>query len=72
MVTVSHNDNPIIFTIDRERKYTKNLNNVLNQNVNETKRARFTTFTIARGTQREYSSKPLEHSNVKRILVLKR
>ena len=25
-----------------------------------------------RGTQREYSSKPLDHSIVKRILVLKR
>ena len=29
-------------------------------------------FLFARGTQREYSSKPLEHSIVKRILVLKR
>ena len=27
---------------------------------------------LIRGTQREYSSKPLEHSIVKRILVLKR
>ena len=27
---------------------------------------------VTRGTQREYSSKPLEHSIVKRILVLKR
>ena len=29
-------------------------------------------FTQIRGTQREYSSKTLEHSIVKRILVLKR
>ena len=29
-------------------------------------------FLFARGTQREYSSKPLEHSIVKRMLVLKR
>jgi len=28
--------------------------------------------TFVRGTQREYSSKPLEHSIVKRILVFKR
>ena len=27
---------------------------------------------IVRGTQREYSSKPLKHSIVKRILVFKR
>ena len=39
MLTVSHNDNSIIFVIDKEIKYTKNLNNVLNQNVNSTKRA---------------------------------
>ena len=29
-------------------------------------------INIIRGTQREYSSKPLEHSIVKRILVFKR
>ena len=29
-------------------------------------------FTTVRGTQRQYSSKPLKHSIVKRILVLKR
>ena len=28
--------------------------------------------TLGRGTQREYSAKPLEHSIVKRILVIKR
>ena len=28
--------------------------------------------TYGRGTQREYSSKPLKHSIVKRILVFKR
>ena len=29
-------------------------------------------YSTFRGTQREYSSKPLKHSIVKRILVLKR
>ena len=28
-------------------RYTKNSNNVFNQNLNETKRARFTTFAIS-------------------------
>ena len=37
MLTVSHNANPIMFNIYIEIKFTKNLNNVLNQNVNETK-----------------------------------
>ena len=35
------------YGIYRDIKYTKNLNNVLNQNVNETKRARFTTFALS-------------------------
>ena len=30
------------------------------------------TTNNVRGTQREYSSKPLKHSNVERILVFKR
>ena len=34
MLTVSHNGNPIMFNIYIEIKYTKNLYNVLNQNVN--------------------------------------
>ena len=40
MLTVSHNGNPIICEYI-EMKYTENLNNVLNQNVNMAKRARF-------------------------------
>ena len=36
MLTVSHNGNPIICQYI-EIKYTENLNNVLNQNVNVTK-----------------------------------
>ena len=46
MLTVSHNYNTIIYVIYREIKYTKKLDSVFNQNVNETKRARFTTFAI--------------------------
>ena len=43
MLAVSHNVNPIIYT-----EYTeKNLNNILNQNVNVTKRAKFATFAIS-------------------------
>ena len=34
MLTVSHNGNQIMFNIYIEIKYTKNLYNVLNQNVN--------------------------------------
>lgn len=37
MLTVSHYDNPIMYNIYREFRYTKNLNNFLNKNVNETK-----------------------------------
>ena len=33
---------------------------------------RFALLKEGRGTQREYSSKPLKHSIVKRILVFKR
>ena len=46
MLTVSHNGNPIICEYI-EMKYTENLNNVLNQNVNMAKRARFATFAIS-------------------------
>ena len=35
------------YVIYRELKYTKNLNNFLNKNVNETKRARFITFAMS-------------------------
>ena len=43
MLVASHNVNPIIYT-----EYTeKNLNNILNQNVNVTKRAKFATFAIS-------------------------
>ena len=42
LVIVSHNGNPIMKI---EIKYTKNVN-VLNQNVNMTKRARLATFTV--------------------------
>ena len=35
------------YNIYRELKYTKNLKNVLNKNVNETKRARSTTFAMS-------------------------
>ena len=44
MLTVSHNHgNRIIYNVYRD-KYTKNLNYVVNKNVNMTKRARFATF----------------------------
>ena len=46
MLTVSHNGNPIIFNIYIEVKYPKNLNNILNQNVNVTKRARLSALAI--------------------------
>ena len=32
----------------------------------------YNRWSLSRGTQREYSSKPLEHSIVKRILVFER
>ena len=35
------------YGIYKDIKYAKNLNNVSNQNVNETKRARFTTFALS-------------------------
>ena len=38
--------NPII-VIYRDKIYTKNLNNVLNQNINVTKQERFATFTFS-------------------------
>ena len=44
MLTVSHNGNPIMFNIYIEIKYTKNLYNVFNQNVNVIKWARLPTF----------------------------
>ena len=41
MLTVSHNDNPIIDFVYRLKNTQKNLNNIiLNQNVNVRKRAR--------------------------------
>ena len=40
MLTVSHNDNPIIHFVYRLKNTQKNLNNILNQNVNVRKRAR--------------------------------
>ena len=44
LLTVSHNDNPIIYFMCRDN-IKKKLNNVLNQNVNmTTKQARFSTF----------------------------
>ena len=46
MLIVSHSGNPITSKSYIEIKYTKNLKNVLNQNVNVTKRARFVTFAI--------------------------
>ena len=46
MLIVSQSGNPIASKSYIEIKYTKNLKNVLNQNVNVTKRARFVTFAI--------------------------
>ena len=40
MLTVSHNDNPIIDFVYRLKNTQKNLSNILNQNVNVRKRAR--------------------------------
>ena len=40
MLPVSHNDNPIIDFVYRLKNTQKNLNNILNQNVNVRKRAR--------------------------------
>ena len=40
MLPVSHNDNPIIDFVYRLKNTQKNLNNILNQNVNMRKRAR--------------------------------
>ena len=37
MLTVSHNDNPIIDFVYRLKNTQKNLNNILNQNVNARK-----------------------------------
>ena len=45
MLTVSHNHDNLIYCV--EIKYMKSLNNVLNQNVNVTKRVRFVTFAIS-------------------------
>ena len=49
MLTLSHSSNPIIYNnlLYRDKKMQKNLNNVWNQNVNVTKRASFTTFSIS-------------------------
>ena len=40
MLPVSHNDNPIIDFVYRLKNTQKNLNNILNQNVNMRKQAR--------------------------------
>ena len=40
MLPVSHNDNPIIDFVYRLKNTKKNLNNILNQNVNVRKRAK--------------------------------
>ena len=40
MLPVSHNDNPIIDFVYRLKNTQKNLNNILNENVNVRKRAR--------------------------------
>ena len=40
MLPVSHNDNPIIDFVYRLKNTQKNLNNILNQNVNVRKQAR--------------------------------
>ena len=40
MLPVSYNDNPIIDFVYRLKNTQKNLNNILNQNVNMRKRAR--------------------------------
>ena len=45
MLTVSHYRNPITYNI-YEIKYTKNLNDVLKQNVNGIKRAKFAAFAL--------------------------
>ena len=62
----------------------QNLNGVTTQSLNHPIPAKETTeqrlqlvlttesSSLIRGTQREYSSKPLKHSIVKRILVFKR
>ena len=49
MLTLSHSSNPIIYDnlLYRDLKNAKKLNNVWNQNVNVTKRASFTTFSIS-------------------------
>ena len=51
-------------------------NTILNQSGLKEHRFNHSTncddLSYVRGTQREYSSKPLEHSIVKRILVFKR
>ena len=47
MPTLCHNSNPIINDIEIKLIHTRtNLNNVLNQNDNMTKRERFATFAI--------------------------
>ena len=40
MLAVSHNDNPTIDFVYRLKNTQKNLNNILNENVNVRKRAR--------------------------------
>ena len=46
MLTVTYNGNPILNNIYIKHTIKSNINNVLNQNVNKTKRARFATFAI--------------------------
>ena len=46
MLTVSHNGNES-YIMYRDKIHEKNLENVLNQNVNVTKRANFATFAIS-------------------------
>ena len=46
MLTVSHNGNES-YIMYRDKIHEKNLENVLNQNVNVTKRGNFATFAIS-------------------------